>query len=86
VICKEFVSILREQIYKIKELDFRPEVGFALDFKIGYITTIENDKLSKLWLVGRKIPEIYQYSLENKRIRLKIFFQHNNLTEEELNN
>jgi len=86
VICKEFVSILREQIYKIKELDFRPEVGFALDFKIGYITTIENDKLSKLWLVGRKIPEIYQYSLENKRIRLKTFFQQNILTDEELNN
>lgn len=74
VISKEFINILRNQIAQIHSLEFSPEVGFALDFRIGYITTLEDIKLSKLWLVVRNIPEIHKYSLENKRIRLKTFF------------
>jgi len=74
LISKEFITILRNQISQINSLDFSPEVGFALDFRIGYITTLENNKLSKLWLVIRNNPEIHKYSLENKRIRLKTFF------------
>jgi AcrR family transcriptional regulator len=74
VICKEFVNRLRQQIYKIHEMDFSPETGFALDFKIGYITTLEHPKTSRFWSASRNIPEIHKYSLENKRIRLQTFF------------
>ena len=73
-ISKEFIDILRRQINEVHDLGFSPEIGFALDFRIGYITTLEDPKLSRLWLVIRNTPEIHQYSLENKRIRLKSFF------------
>ncbi|NOY58558.1 MAG: TetR/AcrR family transcriptional regulator [Calditrichaeota bacterium] len=82
-ICEGFLNILRNQIFNIKTLSLRPEVGFALDFKIGFITTLEDPKLSKLWLVVRDIPEVHQYSLENKRIRLKTFFG-NRISQKEL--
>lgn len=75
VISKEFIAILRNQITQIHSLNFSPEVGFALDFRIGFITTLEDSNLSKLWLVVRTIPEIHKYSLENKRIRLRTFFK-----------
>lgn len=74
IICLDFVNILRDQIYQIYSMNFRPEVGFALDFRIGYITTLEHPKTSQFWTASRNIPEIHQYSLENKRIRLKTFF------------
>jgi AcrR family transcriptional regulator len=74
IICQDFVQVLRQQIYRIREMQIRPEVGFALDFRIGYITTLEHPKTSKFWVATRSIPEIHQYSLENKRIRLKTFF------------
>ena len=74
-ICKSYINILRKQIAQIHSLSFCPEVGFALDLKIGYINTLENPKLFPLWLVTRKIPEIHKYSLENKKIRLKTFFE-----------
>ena len=73
-ISKEFVDILRKQIHEVHDMGFSPEIGFALDFRIGYLTTLEDPKLSRLWLVVRNTPEIHQYSLENKRIRLKSFF------------
>lgn len=73
-ICKNYIDILREQITKIHSLSFCPEVGFALDLKIGYINTLENPKLFPLWLVIRKIPEIYRTNIENKKIRLQKFF------------
>lgn len=73
-ICKTYINILREQIPKIHALSLSPEVGFALDLKIGYINTLENPKLFPLWLVIRNIPEIHKYSLENKKIRLRTFF------------
>lgn len=74
IICMDFVLVLREQIYRINELKLSPPVGFALDFKIGYITTLEHPKTSRFWTATRNIPEIHQFSLENKRIRLKTFF------------
>lgn len=73
-ICKNYINILRDQIYKIQALSLSPEVGFALDLKIGYINTLENPNLFPLWLVIRRIPEIHKYSLENKKIRLQAFF------------
>jgi len=73
-ICKNYINILREQIAQIHELGFCPEVGFALDLKIGYINTLENPRLFPLWLVIRRIPEIYQNNIENKKIRLQKFF------------
>jgi len=74
VISKEFMDILRNQIKQVYDLGFSPEIGFALDFRIGYITTLEDPKLSRLWNIVRNTPEIHQYSLENKRIRLMTFF------------
>ncbi len=74
VISKEFLDILRRQIKQVNELGLSPEIGFALDFRIGFITTLEDEKLSRLWLNVRNTPEIHQYSLENKRIRLRSFF------------
>jgi AcrR family transcriptional regulator len=83
-ICKNYINILRGQISQIHSLSFSPEVGFALDLKIGYINTLENPKLFPLWLVIRKIPEIHKYSLENKKIRLQKFFG-DRIPPEELN-
>ena len=73
-ITKKFITVLRNQINSIHELGFPPEVGFALDFKIGYITTLEDVKLSQYWVVVQNTPEIHKYSLENKKIRLQTFF------------
>jgi AcrR family transcriptional regulator len=73
-ICQGYIDILRGQISQIHALSLPPEVGFALDFKIGYINTLENEKLFPLWLAIRKIPEIHKHSLENKKIRLRTFF------------
>ena len=74
IICKEYVNILRNQIKRVHELSFRPEVGFALDFRIGYITTLEHPKPSQVFSSAPNIPEIHEYSLENKRLRLRTFF------------
>jgi AcrR family transcriptional regulator len=74
VICKEYVNILRNQIERVHNLSFRPEVGFALDFRIGYITTLEHPKTSQVFSAAQNISEIHEYSLENKRLRLKTFF------------
>jgi AcrR family transcriptional regulator len=74
IICQEYVNILRSQINIINDLSFKPEFGFALDFRIGYITTLEHPKTSQLWVASRNIPEIHKYSLENKRVRLRTFF------------
>jgi AcrR family transcriptional regulator len=74
VISMGFIKVLREQTRTIRKKDFPPEIGFALDFRIGYITTLEDPRLSKLWLIVRNTPEIHQYSLENKRVRLQTFF------------
>ena len=74
VICKEYVNILRNQIKQVHALNFRPEVGFAIDFRIGYITTLEHPKTSQVFAAAQNIPEIHEYSLENKRLRLRTFF------------
>jgi AcrR family transcriptional regulator len=83
-ICDEFVNILRRQIGDVRKMDLRPELGFALDFRIGYITTLEHPKTSQFWVASRNIQEIHQNSLENKRIRLKTFFG-DLVTDEEIN-
>ena len=74
VICKEYVNILRNQIKRVHDLSFRPEIGFALDLRIGYITTLEHPNTSQVFSAAQTIPEIHEYSLENKRLRLKTFF------------
>jgi len=73
-LCSDFVDCLRKQIQKIHDMNFSPEVGFALDFRIGYLATLEDDTFSKIFAMARNTSEIHQRSLENKRIRLKTFF------------
>lgn len=85
VICQEFVGKLRKQIYDVHARNYDPAIGFALDFKIGYIATMEDEKFSRFWIFARNIPEIHNYSLENKRIRLKTFFGDRIGSEHELN-
>ncbi len=74
VITKEFIAILRDQITQIHDLGYSPEMGFALDFRIGFITTLEDPKLSELWCMVQNTPEVHRYSLENKKRRLHTFF------------
>ncbi len=85
IICQEFVSKLRKQIFEIHAKSFDPAIGFALDFKIGFMATLEDESYSRFWLFARNIPEIHNYSLENKRIRLKTFFSDRITSEQELN-
>jgi len=82
-LCSDFVDVLRKQIRKIHDISVSPEVGFALDFKIGYLATLEDDTFSKIFAMARKTPEIHQHSLENKRIRLQTFFG-DRISEDEL--
>lgn len=82
-LCSDFVNVLRRQIKNIHDVSVSPEVGFALDFKIGYLATLEDDTFSKIFAMARKTPEIHQHSLENKRIRLHTFFG-DRISEEEL--
>ncbi len=84
VLCKGFIDILRNQIAEVQQMSLRPEVAFALDFRVGFITTLEDPKLSQMWLLVRNHPEIHEYSLENKRIRLRTFFG-NRFSDEEVN-
>ena len=74
IVCREFIRVLRNKIYKVHAMGLSPEVGFALAFRIGYITTLEDPKLSKFWLEVRNISDIHNFSLENKKIRLNTFF------------
>ena len=74
IVAKELIEILRNQIVKVKDLGLSPEIGFAFDFKLGYIKTLEESKLSKIWYIIQNTPEIHKYSLENKKIRLQTFF------------
>ncbi len=74
IIAKEFITILRNQVEKVKNLDLSPEIGFAYDFRLGYIKTLEDQRLSQLWHIIKNTPEIHKYSLQNKRIRLQTFF------------
>lgn len=73
-ICAEFVDELRNQIHKIHDLELSPEVGFALDFRLGYLATLEDAKFSQIFSIARNRPEIHKHSLENKKIRLTRFF------------
>jgi len=82
-LCSDFVDVLRKQIKKIHDISVSPEVGFALDFKIGYLATLEDDTFSKIFAMARNTPEIHQHSLENKRIRLQTFFR-DRISEDEL--
>ena len=82
-LCSDFVNTLRKQIKKIHTISISPEVGFALDFKIGYLATLEDETFSKIFAMARKTPEIHRHSLENKQIRLKTFFG-NRISSEEL--
>ena len=83
VIFAEMVSDLRQQISEMADLGIRPEVGFALDLRKGYLMTLEEPRLSRLFYVVRSIPAIHEFSLENKRIRLGKFFG-DRLTEKEI--
>lgn len=73
-ICSKFVDKLRDQIHNIHEMNFNPELGFALDFRIGYLATLEDPTFSQIFTIARNTPDIQNHSLENKKIRLATFF------------
>lgn len=83
-ICYEFVEALRSHIAKVHDMNFSPEVGFALDFRIGYLATLEDPTFSQIFTIARSTPEIHKHSLENKKIRLTTFFDEQ-ISPEELN-
>jgi hypothetical protein len=58
----------------VKNFGLSPEIGFAFDFRLGYIKTLEDPRLSRLWYIIKNTPEINNKSLENKRLRLQTFF------------
>lgn len=74
IIFIQMVKLLREQIYDIARLNLEPEVAFALDLRIGYTKTLEDPKLARMFHMVRTVPEIHNFSLENKKIRLNEFF------------
>ena len=74
IIAMEFITILRNQVEKVKNLDLSPEIGFAYDFRLGYIKTLEDPRLSQLWYIIKNTPEINNETLKNKRMRLQMFF------------
>jgi len=84
IVAQEFISILRNQIDQVKKFSLSPEIGFAYDFRLGYIKTLEDPKLSRLWFIIKNTPEIHYESLENKRKRLQTFFG-DRITEQKLN-
>jgi AcrR family transcriptional regulator len=76
IIAQEFIMILRNLTDKVKTLNLSPEVAFAYDFRLGYIKTLEDQRLSQLWHIIKTTPEVNLKSLENKRNRLVKFFGH----------
>jgi AcrR family transcriptional regulator len=63
-ICSKFVDKLRDQIHNIHEMNFNPELGFALDFRIGYLATLEDPTFSQIFTIARNIPDIQNHSDE----------------------
>ena len=74
IIAMEFITILRNQIEQVKNFGLSPEIGFAFDFRLGYIKTLEDPRLSQLWYIIKNTPEINNETLKNKRMRLQMFF------------
>jgi AcrR family transcriptional regulator len=76
IVAQEFIMILRNQTDKIKSFKLSPEIAFAFDFRLGYIKTLEDPRLSQLWYIIKNTPEVNLESLKNKRKRLLTFFGH----------
>lgn len=76
IVAQEFIMILRNQTDKVKSFKLSPEIAFAYDFRLGYIKTLEDPRLSQLWHIIKNTPEVNVESLENKRKRLVTFFGH----------
>jgi len=74
IIAQEFILILRNLTDQVKSFGLSPEIGFAYDFRLGYIATLEDPRLSQLWYIIKNTPENNRESLENKKKRLKTFF------------
>jgi AcrR family transcriptional regulator len=74
IIFIQMVKRLRDQISDISKLDLAPEVAFALDLRLGYTKTLEDPQLARLFHMVRTVPDIHNYSLTNKKIRLNEFF------------
>ena len=74
IIAKEFITIFRNQIEQVKNFGLSPEIGFTFDFRLGYIKTLEDPRLSQLWYIIKNTPEISNEILKNKKLRLQMFF------------
>ena len=58
----------------MKNFGLSPEIGFTFDFRLGYIKTLEDPRLSQLWYIIKNTPEISNEILKNKKLRLQMFF------------
>jgi len=74
-IVTDLMGDFRKQINKLSAPSLKPEVGFAVDLKLGYAITLEDQRLSRLFLMVRSIPVAHEFSLENERIPLRKFFR-----------
>lgn len=74
VISERFLEILREKTQKNLDLPYDPQVKFAIDLRMGLITTLEDPQMYKLYTLVRDLPEIRKRSIENKAWRIRTFF------------
>jgi AcrR family transcriptional regulator len=73
-ISHRFLSSLRLKTEANLELPFEPVVKFAIDLKLGLLTTLEDEKIYELFILVKELPENRKFSIENKRFRLIKFF------------
>lgn len=73
-ISERFLEILHKKTQKNLDLPFEPHVKFAIDLRMGLITTLEDSQMHGLYTLVREIPEIRKRSIENKRWRIRTFF------------
>ncbi|NJN26833.1 MAG: TetR/AcrR family transcriptional regulator [Cyclobacteriaceae bacterium] len=81
-ISRKYLDTLQEKTQSNLELPYDPHIKFCIDLKGGLITTLEDPKLSKLFLLVRELPEMRKHSIENKKHRLQTFFKNKHSEEE----
>lgn len=74
-ISERFLDLLQEKTKANLDLPYEPHVQFAIDLRLGLRTTLEDEQLYKLFSLARNLPGLREHSIENKMVRLKLFFK-----------